>query len=272
MNASPGGGSVDRRRSAAASRAPPPPRPRAAPRPRRRASSRPRRRAAAAPRARTGSPRSRPAAGIGAAAGAALRKNPPVAQLRRSARPSPAGSRAGRAPRRRRRARGPRAQLQVRAGRDDDLVLARSVDGDERDPGRRRRRASTGRARPLRRAARRARARPNVVVADAARSASTCGAEARGSDRLVRALAAGNALKRRSRDRLPGPRQPLGTRATRSRLIEPTTVRCGAGTGSVDGERAQVVERAPEQVLAQVEQPRPERPALGCQRRSAQRR
>src|SRR5215203_5136060 len=48
------------------------------------------------------------------------------------------------------------------------------------------------------------------------------------------------------------------TRATRSRFAEPTTVSATSG-----GKRAQVLDRAPEQVLAQVEEPGPERRAVG---------
>src|SRR5947209_831359 len=54
-------------------------------------------------------------------------------------------------------------------------------------------------------------------------------------------------------------------RATRSTLIDPTTVRRTAGTWENlgDGQDAEVVERAAEQVLAQVEEARPENGAVG---------
>ena len=51
----------------------------------------------------------------------------------------------------------------------------------------------------------------------------------------------------------PG-RGSRSTRATKSRFAEPTTVRRGLG-----GKRAQVVQSAVQEVLAQVEEPRPER-------------
>src|SRR5581483_755557 len=53
------------------------------------------------------------------------------------------------------------------------------------------------------------------------------------------------------------------TVATRSRLTDPTTVRCGDIRGNLgDGQDAQVLERLPEQVVAQVEQPGPQRRAV----------
>ena len=72
----------------------------------------------------------------------------------------------------------------------------------------------------------------------------------------------------------PGNRSKLGrrpsrpaaaarsTRATRSRLIDPTTVSSTGTRAGSGGDRAQIVERAAEQVLAQVEQARPERAAV----------
>ena len=50
-------------------------------------------------------------------------------------------------------------------------------------------------------------------------------------------------------------------RATRSRLTEPTTVMRGRATSG--GERSQIVERRAEQRVVEIEEPRPQRRAVG---------
>ena len=107
-----------------------------------------------------------------------------------------------------------RAQARVRAGRDDDLVLAVGRHEDERHAGARVDRPDRGGidAGGLHR---REGVAPEVIVPDGADERHV-GAEPRGRHRLVRALAARHGLEVGVRQRLARPRQPLA-RARRGR-------------------------------------------------------
>ena len=101
------------------------------------------------------------------------------------------------------------AQVEIRAGRDDDLVLAGGVDGDQRDASRAVRalqlvEADTGFLELGERGPR------EVILADAGDQRHD-GAEPGRGDRLVGALPARDLAEGRAGDGLPRPRQPLGT-------------------------------------------------------------
>ena len=95
------------------------------------------------------------------------------------------------------------------------------------------------------------------------------GPEPRRGERLIRALAAWNARERRAGDRLTRPRQPLAARdeveVDRADDGDPRRVTAGACQWTQRGERADVVDRRAEQRVAQVEEPGPQRRAVGRQ-------
>ena len=143
------------------------------------------------------------------------------------------------------------------ARRDDDLVLAAGVNQDERDA-----RRLVHHLKPAQVDSRLvqpgARELPELVVTDAPDEGHV-GAEPRGRHRLVRPLPPGTRSSSASVTVSPG-RGSRSQKPTRSRLIDPD--RDARRQVSLRGERAEVVERAVHEVLAQVEEAGPERRAM----------
>ena len=174
------------------------------------------------------------------------------------------------------------ARQPVRAGRDDDLVLAGRVDEDHRDAGRRFRLAASSSSTP---ASRSPASASSANGSAHGRDERHLRAEARARDGLVRALAAGHALERRAGDRLAGPRQPLAARDE----VEVDRADDGdaGGMRTYEGDPsrsrplarprptrlcAQIVDGRAEQRVSQVEQAGPERRAVRARLRGAPRR